>query len=147
VQAFVDEFVDQNEVTFRELTSSVVSPWERLRTMVRFLSQEMIFNQKTNKVFLNLYHMGAHDEQIRQCLVRSYAQFRKSVADIIRYGIERGEFAEVNADELALFFVGTVEGLYLQETMDPGLCDQGRVEHLLFENLRQSLMKEEQKPN
>jgi AcrR family transcriptional regulator len=131
VQAFVEEFVADHEAIFQNQAGTLVSAWDRLRKMVSFLSEEMIFNQKTNKVFLNLYHMGCHDEEIRQCMIRSYKEFRNVIADIIRYGISRGEFTTLDPDEFALFFVGTVEGLYLQETIHPGLCNKQRVEEVL----------------
>lgn len=139
VQAFVEEFVAEHEVMLENMTGPVVSAWDRLKRVVSFLSDEMIFNQKTNKVFLNLYHMGCHDEGIRQCLIRSYGVFRGAVGDIVKYGISRGEFVAVNPDEFALFFVGTIEGLYLQETINPGLCNKERVEQRLFEDAKRQL--------
>jgi AcrR family transcriptional regulator len=139
VSAFVEEFVAEHETMFQSHAGSIESPWERLRKLVSFLSQEMIFNQKTNKVFLNLYHMGCHDEDIRQCLIRSYEQFRRIVRETVEYGISRGEFVKVDPKEFALFYVGLVEGLYLQETIHPGLCNRERVERLLFESARSYL--------
>jgi len=134
--ALVEDFVKQNEDILQSLISPIESPWERLRTIVSFLIREFVFDQRTSNVFLNLYQMGCHDEDIRRCLMGSYSHFRKAIQEIVEYGISREQFAHVDAHEFSLLFVSSVEGFYLQVAMDPRLCEQKTVERLIYENAR-----------
>jgi TetR/AcrR family transcriptional repressor of bet genes len=134
--ALVEDFVKQNEQIIQNLISPIESPWERLRTITSFLIREFVFDQRISNVFLNLYQMGCHDDDIRRCLMGSYAHFRKAIRDIVEYGISREEFSHVDPEEFALLFVSSIEGFYLQIAMDPTLCEQETVERIIYENAR-----------
>ena len=134
--ALVEDFVKQNENFLQDLISPIQSPWERMRTVVSYLIREFVFDQKITNVFLNLYQMGCHDEDIRHCLMESYARFRKVVQEIVEYGISHEQFAHVDSEEFALLFVSSIEGFYLQVAMDPTLCEQETVERLIYDNAR-----------
>ncbi|RJP14348.1 MAG: TetR/AcrR family transcriptional regulator [Candidatus Abyssobacteria bacterium SURF_5] len=132
--AFVDDFVRRQEEKFEGLASSVCS-WERLRIMIETATQELVFNERTARVFLNLYHTGCTDDEVRKILLNSYKRFRKAVQGVIEYGISRGEFAEVDPKQAALLIVCALEGLYLQVAMDRSICEKAAADKLLFETI------------
>ncbi|MBI4830442.1 MAG: TetR/AcrR family transcriptional regulator [Candidatus Lindowbacteria bacterium] len=144
VFAFVEDYVGQQEELLRSLISASDSPWERLRKIISFLIDKFIFDQKVNRVFLNLYQMASNDEEIRNCMKNSYAHYRKIVQDVIEFGISRGEFARVNPEKSALLFVGCIEGIWLQISMDPALSTNKAIYDLLYENVQLQLDPEKQ---
>lgn len=134
VFAFVEDYVRRQEEILRDLGAPDDPSWERLKKTLLFLVEKFIFDQKVDRVFLNLYQMASNDEDIRRCMKKSYQHFRKAIRDIIEYGISQGEFARVNPEKSALLFVGCVEGLFLQVAMDPALSNKKAVFDLLYEN-------------
>jgi TetR/AcrR family transcriptional repressor of bet genes len=138
--ALVEDFVRQHEEMFEGSVGSASSSWDRLRMLVSISTDELIFDKRTAQVFLNLYQLGCTDEEVRKALCNSYAHFRQEVRKVIEYGISRGEFAKVNPEEAALMAVGVVEGLYLQLTVDPSVCDKNKAERLLYESFKRQLV-------
>jgi AcrR family transcriptional regulator len=137
--ALVDDFVRQHEEMFERISGSAACPWERLRVMVSTATQEMVFDKRTAKVFLNLYQMGCTDKEIRTSLVNSYMRFRRTVQRVVEYGVSQEKFAKVDPAETALLVVCIIEGLYLQLTMDSSLCGKDTADRLLFEAIRGQL--------
>jgi len=137
--ALVEDFARQHEEMFEGIAGSAACPWERLRIMVSVATQEMVFDKRTAKVFLNLYQIGCNNEEVRKSLSGSYNHFRQTVQRVIEYGISQGKFAKVDPKEAALLIVGIIEGLYLQLTMDPSLCDKDTADKLLYEAARLQL--------
>ncbi|MBI5118221.1 TetR/AcrR family transcriptional regulator [Candidatus Poribacteria bacterium] len=133
VFAFVEDYVSQQEEILRGLVAPDDPSWERLKKTLLFLVEKFIFDQKVDRVFLNLYQMASNDEDIRRCMKNSYKHFRKAIRDIIEYGILQGEFARVNPEKSALLFVGCMEGLFLQVAMDPALSSKKAIFDLLCE--------------
>ena len=137
--AFVDDFVKHHEEMFEGIARSASSPWDRLRIMVSVATQELVFDKRTARVFLNLYQIGCNDKDVRKSLSNSYGHFRQTVQRVVEYGISQGKFAKVNPEETALLIVGIVEGLYLQLTVDSSLCDKDTADRLLYEAIRLQL--------
>ncbi|MBI5118236.1 TetR/AcrR family transcriptional regulator [Candidatus Poribacteria bacterium] len=142
VFAFVEDFIREEEIRFQNKLAPVESAWERLETMVAVLAEEMILNRTTNKVFLNLHHMGCCDEDIRRCMVHCHCEYRKVIQDAVDYGISRGEFPSTDSERLAFLLVGIVEGVSLQLSIDPDLYDDKSVKMYLFEAAQRLLVSE-----
>jgi AcrR family transcriptional regulator len=136
VLALVEDYVRQQEILFEDLVSPIDSPWERLEKLVSLSVDRFIFDQKTNMVFLNLYQMACNDKDIRHSLMSGYEHFRKVIRDIVEYGISRGQFKKVDSGKFSLFFVGCVEGIFLQISMNPTLCARKTVRDILYESAR-----------
>lgn len=73
-----------------------------------------------------LYLMGAkyramlsRNPQTHAALDRLGADYRAGLAALIGQGVERGEFAKVDADQAAAAFMGLYEGLMLMWVMSP----------------------------
>jgi AcrR family transcriptional regulator len=137
--ALVDSFVKQHEEKFEGIAGSAPSSWDRLRLMVSIATQELVFDERTARVFLNLYQMGCTDGEIRSSLVDSYTHFRRAVQRVIEYGISCGDFTKIDPEKGALLIVSFIEGLYLQLTVDPSLCNKKTADDLLYETIRRHL--------
>lgn len=65
------------------------------------------------------------NEEIRSIinLKQLYDEFRALIVGIIDAGITQGVFRPIDSHIMASFFIGALDGLMLQEIMDPGIVD------------------------
>ncbi|WP_225335712.1 TetR/AcrR family transcriptional regulator [Halomicrobium urmianum] len=61
-------------------------------------------------VLLELRAQAPYNESIREQLVRNDAAIREEIADVVREGIERGRFREVDPEAFAATFRSAIEG-------------------------------------
>jgi AcrR family transcriptional regulator len=98
---------------------------ERMRARVEAVIQGALEIWDFYGLFMEFWAASA-DEQFRPWLEnwfkKSYAEYRRTVEELIREGMERGEFrADADPESLAVLAVGTLEGIFLQAWFDDGL--------------------------
>ncbi len=76
-------------------------------------------------VMLEFYAIAARRESVRVFFGEALQQFSAQFADIIRQGIEQGEFREVDADAAAFSLIALYEGIALLWFMTPRAIPKG----------------------
>lgn len=104
--AMLDEFLEDLE------SDPETDPAERLRRMAELVTGgpggEGV--DEFHTALLELRARAPHDEAIREQLVRNDRYTREHVADIVREGIERGQFRDVDPERFAVLFRSAIEG-------------------------------------
>jgi len=67
------------------------------------------------------------------------ARWRRILADVIRYGVEQGDFASTDPDEDALLLSSLVDGLSIQVTLESPLLSRTRMMKLIRASARAQL--------
>jgi AcrR family transcriptional regulator len=70
-------------------------------------------------IIFEFYAVAVHQQWVQQFIGEYFQQFRKLLEDLIRQGIDRGEFRPVNATEAAISLASMYEGLTIYWLMDP----------------------------
>ena len=78
-------------------------------------------------IAFEFYAVAARQESVRRALQRYFQTYREAMADLIRQGVERGEFHPVDAEKVAITFIGLFEGLFLLWAVDPQAVDLPQV--------------------
>lgn len=141
--AVVDDFISRYGGLVQDRLTKAESAWDRLRIFITFAVERLILDPEASMFFLNLYQMAMNDEEIRSGAMSSYAYFRRAIRGILKYGIARGEFADVDVEKLAFLYAGCIEGMWLQMAMDPDLFDRETIETLLFETIASRIAKKD----
>ena len=134
--ALVEDFVSNNEALMQDRLAKIESAWERLRAFIAFAVERLVLDPEASMFFLNLYQMAMTDEDIRAGAMSTYAHFRNGIREIVEYGVARGEFGGVRPERFAFYFVGCIEGMWLQVSMEPDLYDKRYIEKALCEDAR-----------
>ena len=111
----------------------------RIQSLTHTMTSLMERMSVVAPVMLEFYAIAARRETVRQFLSDALQQFRDIFAEIIRDGIARGEFREVNADAAAISLISLYEGLALLWFMTPRAIPIGSGEEavgLLLDGLR-----------
>lgn len=99
---------------------------ERLRLIARLAAAEAQNMLQTMSITLEFYAAAIRQETIQEFLKEYFAQSREMLADLIRQGIDDGEFRPVDADVVALTLGAAFEGLGLFWMVDPESVDWER---------------------
>ena len=102
-----------------ELRASDAPARERLLTLTRRLADELKRLSLLLPIWFEFYALAARQKGVRQFFKEYFAAYRVPLAALIRQGIARGEFRDVDADLAALTFIALYEGLTLLWAVDP----------------------------
>jgi AcrR family transcriptional regulator len=69
------------------------------------------------KIFLDFRAQTTEDEQLQQMFAMMFAQFQNQLIALITEGIANGEFRPIDAPQLSLALLGTVDSLFLYKTL------------------------------
>ena len=118
---------------------------ERLAELSRRMSKEVKRLSKLLPVWFEFYAVAARNEAVKPFVRRYFEEYREALASIVRDGIERGEFREVDAGEVAVTVISLFEGVTLLWAFDPEAVPVGEqmeasmrllIEGLLMERSR-----------
>lgn len=70
-------------------------------------------------LWLELWARARHDPALAAARARMDREFRDLIARIVRLGVDAGEFAPVDAEEVALHLSALIDGLAIQVMLDP----------------------------
>lgn len=142
--ALIEDFVGRNERLFQDVMHQIEPAGERLRAFISLSVERLVLDPEATMLFLNIYQMAMTDADIRDGAKSSYSHFRKAISNIVKYGISRGEFLDVDPERFAFYLAGCTEGMWLQMSMDPDLYDRETIENILYEHVRLELIKAEE---
>ncbi|MEW6440051.1 MAG: TetR/AcrR family transcriptional regulator [bacterium] len=133
ITALAKDYVNHRLTLVKSQAAQHDSSPERLHKLVSFLTELIIFEKKSQRVFLNLYHMALNDRDIWNAYKSSFKRFRGLIQKIVEEGISRGEFDHAASPaSFALMFVSLIEGMALQTILAPTLFDKQAVKDLLY---------------
>ena len=102
-----------------ELEAADAPARERLLMLTRRLAGELKRLSLLLPIWFEFYALAARQKGVRRFFKDYFAAYRAPLAALIRQGIARGEFREVDPDTAALTFIALYEGLTLLWAIDP----------------------------
>lgn len=116
---------------------------ERLLALTSMFADELDRLVVAMPILLEFYAVAFRQSEVREHLGQMYEELQAPLATLVRQGIERGEFREVEPDDVALTWIALTEGLTLLWVVHPrSIAWRARADaavHLLLDGLRSPL--------
>jgi AcrR family transcriptional regulator len=109
-------------------------PWDRLSFLVaRALAGYQEDQGKAGRLWIESWHFGIRDEEMRADTLRDYAEWRRLAADAIQLGIETGRFTtSLSPQRLAVLTIALIDGLGIPLALgDPEISVPAAAEDVL----------------
>lgn len=119
IGALLESVFDRGMRDLKSALASEGSAGERLRKLGELVSGEMEKLYILLPVWFEFYAMAARDEGVRRFMKGYFEEYREILAEIVRDGIQRGEFRRVDAEEVTVTLVSLFEGVTLLWAFDP----------------------------
>jgi AcrR family transcriptional regulator len=131
---FLEYLIERGAERARERADE--PPRERLRD---FVAGGLTDNDEEDWAFatavLELQAQAPHDETYREQLAHNEATLRTHIADIIREGIETGDFRDVDPDSTARLLLAAIDGARTQRVVlddnSPEVVEDALLEHVV----------------
>jgi TetR/AcrR family transcriptional regulator, cholesterol catabolism regulator len=117
IGALMKRFFAQELGKVRKLQQGPGSVRERLLRYSREV--EAVVKRMPRALTLEFYAVAVRQKWVRKFLGELYVRYCGELAQLIREGIERGEFRKADADQLAAAVTGLCEGLILLWALEP----------------------------
>ncbi|MGC2182473.1 MAG: TetR/AcrR family transcriptional regulator [Terriglobales bacterium] len=117
IGALMKRFFAQELGKVRKLQQGPGSVRERLLRYGREV--EAVVKRMPRALTLEFYAVAMRQKWVRKFLGELYVHYCGELAQLIREGIERGEFRKADADQLAAAVTGLCEGLILLWALEP----------------------------
>ena len=137
--AFLDHLIERGKARAAEHEDDPAP--ERLR---KFVGSALVDNDADDWAFatalLELQAQAPYDDAYRDQLARNEAFMRDHVAAIVREGVERGEFRDVDPDAIARLVLAAVDGARTERVVvdddTPEVVHDALVDHVLADIAR-----------
>jgi AcrR family transcriptional regulator len=109
-------------------------PWEQLeRILSRSLTGYELDAPGGGRLWIESWHFGIRDPDMRADALRDNTAWRRLVADVVRRGVERGTFSNRHdPDKVAVLAVAAADGLGIPLSLgDPDISASGAVQDVL----------------
>jgi len=109
-------------------------PWEQLeRILSRSLTGYELDAPGGGRLWIESWHFGIRDPDMRADALRDNTAWRRLVADVVRRGVERGTFSgRHDPDKVAVLAVAAADGLGIPLSLgDPEITGPGAVQDVL----------------
>jgi AcrR family transcriptional regulator len=117
IGALMKRFFAQELGKVRKLQQGPGSVRDRLLRYSREV--EAVVKRMPRALTLEFYAVAVRQKSVRKFLGELYVRYCGELAQLIREGIERGEFRKADADQLAAAVTGLCEGLILLWALEP----------------------------
>jgi BetI-type transcriptional repressor, C-terminal len=120
--------------TLEAEVAAIDDPWEQLeRIITRSLSGYQPDAPGGGRLWIESWHFGIRDPEMRADALRDNTAWRRLVADVVRRGIERGTFGgRRDADTVAVLAVGAADGMGIPLSLaDPDITPADAVRNVL----------------
>jgi AcrR family transcriptional regulator len=117
IGALMKRFFAQELGKVRKLQQGPGSVRERLLRYSREV--EAVVKRMPRALTLEFYAVAVRQKWVRKFLGELYVRYCGELAQLIREGIDRGEFRKADADQLAAAVTGLCEGLILLWALEP----------------------------
>lgn len=95
------------------------SAGERLLKLGELMSGEIEKFSVLLPVWFEFYAVAARDEGVRRFMKSYFEEYRETLAEIVRAGVQQGEFRRVDVEEVTVTLVSLFEGVTLLWAFDP----------------------------
>jgi AcrR family transcriptional regulator len=109
-------------------------PWDQLeRIVTRALTGYEPDAPDAGRLWIESWHFGIRDPEMRADALRDNTAWRRLVADVVRRGIERGSFgSRHHPDQVAVLAIAAVDGMGIPLSLaDPDITVAGAVQDVL----------------
>jgi AcrR family transcriptional regulator len=124
-----------NEIAALEAAVAAMSdPWDRLeRIVTTALTGYQPGAPEAGRLWIESWHFGIRDPEMRADTLADYAAWRRLVADSVRHGIEQGRFGTAHPPEMvARLAIALVDGMGIPLALaDPDVTGPGAVQDVL----------------
>jgi AcrR family transcriptional regulator len=114
--------------------AGIGDPWEQLeRILTRSLTGYEPDTPDAGRLWIESWHFGIRDPEMRADALRDNTAWRRLVADVVRHGIELGTFSDRYApDTVAVLAVAAADGMGIPLSLgDPEITAAGAVQDVL----------------
>jgi AcrR family transcriptional regulator len=116
--------------------AAMTDPWEQLE---RIISRALTGYQPeapgvlgSGRLWIESWHFGIRDAEMRADTLRDYHAWRRLVADAVRRGVEQGRFGSVQPEKVAVLAIALVDGMGIPLALgDPAITGPGAVRDVL----------------
>jgi len=81
-------------------------------------------------LWLDLWAQALRDPEVRQVREEFDEHFRETIREIVRFGVERGEFAGVDEDDFSIAYSALLDGFAIQIALEDPVVDGRRAFNL-----------------
>ena len=113
--------------------AAMTDPWEQLERIIsRALSGYQPEAPEAGRLWIESWHFGIRDPEMRADILRDYDAWRRLVADAVRRGVEQGRFGSVQPEKVAVLAIALVDGMGIPLALgDPEITGPGAVPDVL----------------
>ena len=116
--------------------AALSDPWDQLE---RIISRALTGYQPeapeapgAGRLWIESWHFGIRDPEMRADALRDYDAWRRLVADTVRRGVEQGRFGTVQPEKIAVLAIAMVDGMGIPLALgDPEISGPGAVQDVL----------------
>ncbi len=116
--------------------AAMTDPWDQLE---RIISRALTGYQPeapeapgAGRLWIESWHIGIRDAEMRADALRDYDAWRRLVADAVRRGVEQGRFGPVQPEKVAVLAIAMVDGKGIPLALgDPEITGSGAVQDVL----------------
>lgn len=121
--AIVEEFYSQAFYAIPNRISKTKSAKAQLRESFNLVSQNLGMIKQMAPLAFEFISEATREEKMRTFIQNNYRNNLEQVTELIKLGIRKGEFREVDPNAIAVILGATFEGLILMQTIQPELVD------------------------
>ncbi len=121
-RVFIDEMLEAEALIYAQGSSS-----ERLRIFIANVVQEYKRFEKMLPLAYEFVALAARSKVIRQVIVGYFERYTAILAEIVRQGVENGEFRPCDPEDIALSVIALYEGMAMLWFIDRELVDWDRI--------------------
>src|SRR6202046_5920687 len=114
--------------------AELAAPWDRLTCLVpRALGGYRTEEAGSGRLWIESWHFGIRDAEMRADALRDYGAWRGLVANVVRRGAEAGTFApRLSPEQIAVLTIALVDGVGIPLALDdPAITPDGAVADVL----------------
>jgi len=116
--------------------AALPDPWDQLE---RIISRALAGYQPeapeasgAGRLWIESWHFGIRDPEMRADALRDYEAWRRLVADAVRRGVEQGRFGPVRPEKVAVLAIAMVDGMGIPLALgDAEITGPGAVQEVL----------------
>jgi AcrR family transcriptional regulator len=113
--------------------AAMTDPWEQLERIIsRALTGYQPEAPEAGRLWIESWHFGIRDPEMRADILRDYDAWRRLVASAVRRGVEQGRFGSVQPEKVAVLAIALVDGMGIPLALgDPEITGPSAVRDVL----------------
>ena len=112
--------------------AAMTDPWEQLERIIsRALTGYQPEAPEAGRLWIESWHFGIRDPEMRADILRDYDAWRRLVAGAVRRGVEQGRFGSVQPEKVAVLAIALVDGMGIPLALGDPSVGPGAVRDVL----------------